>query len=375
MLWEAWLVEMRTGQLSAKLGVLSGTWAETAGAAEEIKLSVDKKSLRGLDLTHWLIPWRAGILITVDGQPLVMGPLTAPPEIDRRAVSMTAGGPRSLLERRYATADDYMPGQGADLAESTLSYTGLSLGSIAWRLVQNAMDRRGGSLPIVHGSPDEVITPGNERNYQGFDISNLGTAHLLELLAGVIGGPQIRFDARWADDTHRRAEWAMRHGTKVSVDIPQDMVLTVDTTAPRGRIAEPTVKTAWTPYAKIYGTGAGEGSGTLIGIAENTDIMNNLPLIEAVISDTSAEDLDALTSTIQATLDTCRTLTVQVNTSVDTAEGQHPTLWHVGEVARVRLSDEWWPLPTEMDARIVTRKGAIGSSIVDVELQAEVVIA
>lgn len=375
MLWEAWLVEMRTGQLSAKLGVLSGTWAETAGAAEEIKLSVDKAPLRGLDLAHWLIPWRAGILITVDGQPLVMGPLTAPPEIDRRAVYMTAGGPRSLLERRYATADDYMPGQGADLAESTLSYTGLSLGSIAWRLVQNAMDRRGGSLPIVHGSPDEVITPGNERNYQGFDISNLGTAHLLELLAGVIGGPQIRFDARWADDTHRRAEWAMRHGTKVSVDIPQDMVLTVDTTAPRGRIAEPTVKTAWTPYAKIYGTGAGEGSGTLIGIAENTDIMNNLPLIEAVISDTSAEDLDALTSTIQATLDTCRTLTVQVNTSVDTAEGQHPTLWHVGEVARVRLSDEWWPLPTEMDARIVTRKGAIGSSIVDVELQAEVTIA
>ena len=237
------------------------------------------------------------------------------------------------------------------------------------------MDRRGGYLPITHASPDELISPGHERNYQGFDISNLSTAHLLDLLSGVIGGPQIRFDARWADDTHRRAEWAMRHGTKVSVDIPQDIVLTVDTTAPRGRIAEPTVKTAWTPYAKIYGTGAGEGSGTLIGIAENTDIMNNLPLIEAVISDTSAEDLDALTSTIQATLDTCRTLTVQVNTSVDTAEGQHPTLWHVGEVARVRLSDEWWPLPTEMDARIVTRKGVIGSSIVDVELQAEVAVA
>ncbi len=363
MLWEAWLIETRTGQLSAKLGVLSGTWAETAGAAEEIKLSVDKAPLRGLDLAHWLIPWRAGILITVDSQPLVMGPLTVPPEIDRRAVSMTAGGPRSLLERRYATADDYMPGQGADLAES------------AWRLVQNAMDRRGGSLPIVHGSPDETISPGHERNYQGFNISNLSTGHLLELLAGVIGGPQIRFDARWADDTHRRAEWAMRHGTKVSVDIPQDMVLTVDTAAPRGRIAEPTVKTAWTPYAKIYGTGAGEGAGTLIGIAENTDLMNNLPLIEAVVSDTSSEDLDTLTGTIQAKLDACRTMTVQVNTSIDTASGQHPTAWHVGEIARVRLSDDWWPLPSELDARIVTRSGTLGSSIVDVELQAEVAIA
>lgn len=374
MPYEAWLVETMTGQLSSKLDVLSGTWSQSAGADDEIKLTVGKDALHGLDLGRWLIPWKAGVLLTVDGQPLVMGPIVSPPDISRLTVGLTAGGPLSILERRYATLADYAPGQGTDLAQSVLSYTGLSLGSIAWRLVQDAMDRRGGYLPITHASPDELISPGHERNYQGFDISNLSTAHLLDLLSGVIGGPQIRFDARWADDTHRRAEWAMRHGTKVSVDIPQDIVLTVDTTAPRGRIAEPTVKTAWTPYAKIYGTGAGEGSGTLIGIAENPDLMNNLPLIEAVVSDTSTEDLDTLTAHIQAKLDTCRTLTVQVNTSIDTASGQHPTLWHVGEVARVRLSDEWWPLPTEMDARIVTRKGTLGSPIVDVELQAEVTI-
>lgn len=374
MLYEAWLVETMTGQLSAKLDVLSGSWSQTAGAADEIKLTVSKAPLRGLDLGRWLIPWKTGVLVTVDGLPLTMGPLTQPPDISRTTVDLTAGGALSLLDRRYATAADYAPGQGVDLAESVLSYSGLSLGSIAWRLVENAMARRGGALPIVQGSPDEVMSPGNERNYQGFDVSNLGTAHLLELLSGVIRGPQVRFDAQWADDTHRRAEWVMRHGTKVSVDIPQAIVLTVDTTAPRGRITEPTVKTAWTPYAKIYGTGAGEGSGTLIGIAENTDIMNNLPLIEAVISDTSAEDLDTLTGHIQAKLDTCRTMTVQVNTSIDTTAGQHPTVWHPGEIALVRLSDEWWPLPTEMDARIVTRKGTIGSPIVDVELQAEVTI-
>lgn len=374
MHYEAWLVETMTGQLSSKLDVLSGTWSQSAGADDDIKLTVGKDALHGLDLGRWLIPWKAGVLLTVDGQPLVMGPIVSPPDISRLTVGLTAGGPLSILERRYATLADYAPGQGTDLAQSVLSYTGLSLGSIAWRLVQDAMDRRGGYLPITHASPDELISPGHKRNYQGFDISNLSTAHLLDLLSGVIGGPQIRFDARWADDTHRRAEWAMRHGTKVSVDIPQDMVLTVDTTAPRGRIAEPTVKTAWTPYAKIYGTGAGEGSGTLIGIVENPDMMNNLPLIEDVVSDTSTEDLDTLTAHIQAKLDTCRTLTVQVNTSIDTASGQHPTAWHVGEIARVRLSDDWWPLPSELDARIVTRKGNLGSPIVDVELQAEVTI-
>lgn len=374
MPYEAWLVETMTGQLSSKLDVLSGTWSQSAGADDDIKLTVGKDALHGLDLGRWLIPWKAGVLLTVDGQPLVMGPIVSPPDISRLTVGLTARGPLSILERRYATLADYAPGQGTDLAQSVLSYTGLSLGSIAWRLVQDAMDRRGGYLPITHASPDELISPGHERNYQGFDISNLSTAHLLDLLSGVIGGPQIRFDARWADDTHRRAEWAMRHGTKVSVDIPQDIVLTVDTTAPRGRIAEPTVKTAWTPYAKIYGTGAGEGSGTLIGIVENPDMMNNLPLIEDVVSDTSIEDLDTLTAHIQAKLDTCRTLTVQVNTSIDTASGQHPTAWHVGEIARVRLSDDWWPLPSELDARIVTRKGNLGSPIVDVELQAEVTI-
>ena len=372
MEWEAWLAETQTGQLGAKLAVLSGTWDESAGAAESVSVVADKGPLKALDPARWLVPWKTAIVLTADGQPTLFGPVINVPKISRNTVQFPVGGVLDILAQRYATADDYGPGQGTELAESVLSYSGLSLGSIMWRLVQQAMNRRGGALPIVHGSPDEASI--HERNYRGFDISNLDTAHLLDLLSGVIGGPDYRFDAQWADEEHRRVQWAFRHGTTVSTDIPQQLVLTGDTTAPRAPISAPDVVCSWTPTGKVYATGAEEGAGVAITVVENESAMLNMPLLELTMSDTSAEELPLLTQRAQARLDRGKTMTVQVNTSIDASVGRHPSLWHVGDIARVKLGDEWWPLPPDMTARIVSRKGTLGSSIIDIELQAEVTV-
>ena len=362
--WSAHLVDTRTGNLTARLDVLgAGTWSDL-----DIKVDAGKQALRGVPPMDWMVPYRSSILVTCDGLPLVLGPIVQVPQVTRSQVSFTAGSLWDLLKYRIGLDADYRPGDGAALAGSVLSLTG-SLGTIAWQLVQAALNRRGGWLPVVHGSPDE-LDPTNERNWKGFDLANLDVAHLLELLAGV--GPDIRFDAGWADDTGRRVQWVMRNGTKVSPDIPQSVTLLVDTTAARGRAGEPQIVCGWLPVAKIYATGAGQDSATPVAIVEHEYLLNNLPLLETTMADSSAEDMDLLASRAQARLDRSQTMTVQVNTSLDCEGGMHPGLWHPGDWARVQLGADWWPLPGRLDARIVTRKGRLGSMVVDVELQSEV---
>ncbi len=364
--WQATLVDTRTGNLGARLDIASGgTWSDT-----EATLTALKKSLRGVQPMDWLVPWRTSILLTVDDQPITLGPILNVPSVSRTQVGFQAGSLWDLLAHRIATADDYQSGAGEALAVSTLSLTG-SLGTIAWQLVLAAQARTGGALPIVHGSPTEP-DPTNERNWKGFDLANLGVAHLLELLSGVIGGPDIRFDVEWANEEHRRVQWVMRHGTRVSPDIPQSVMLVADATAPRGRTSEPQVVCDWQPAAKIYATGAGQDQATMIAIVEDSYLLNNMPLLESTMSDTSAEDLSLLTQRAQTRLERGRTMTVQVNMSLDTDRGMHMSMWHPGDWASVVLGPDWWPLPQQMDARIVARKGRIGSSVVDVEMQAEV---
>ena len=366
-MWEAWLVHTQTGQLTARLDVLSGSWEEAADSGH-ISLEVSKQSLRSVEPAQWLVPWRNSTLLTLDGLPVIGGPLTSVPRLGRTKVQIEAGSIHDIFAQRFATTADHT--DGAALAQSTLTLDGWSLGSIGWRLVQAAMARRGGALPIVHGTLDEAAA--HIRTYPGYDITNLDVAHLLELLAGVINGPDIRFDIEWADDEHRRVQWVMRHGTMVSTDIPQDMVLTIDTTAVRGPVGEPEVICAWTPVSKLYATGAGQDSATLIAIAEDESLMMSMPLLEATMSDTSTEELPLLQSRADARLARGREMTVQVNVAIDTATGRYPSLWHPGDAATVVLGDEWWPLPERMDGHIVGRSGEVGSSVVQVEIQSGV---
>ena len=186
--WTAHLVDTRTGQLGARLGLVSGgTWTETVNAAEDATLNVDKASLHRVRAEHWMLPWDNSVLLTVDGEPLLFGPLISLPDFTKSTVTLKVGGALSLLAYRRGTTD-FRPGQGRELAASQISLNRMSLGSIMWRLVETAITKRGGTLPIVHGSPDEtgLTAGGHERTYKGFDIANLEVAHLLGLLSEVI---------------------------------------------------------------------------------------------------------------------------------------------------------------------------------------------
>jgi hypothetical protein len=77
----------------------------------------------------------------------------------------------------------------------TTAYTGLWLGTIAKRLVAQAMSWTGGDLPIVLPSDESSTDPEHQRTYLGADFKPIGEA--LKQLMEVQGGPEINFQPRF----------------------------------------------------------------------------------------------------------------------------------------------------------------------------------
>ena len=367
-----------TGRLGAELDVLGGSWADTLNESGEIKLSCAKGPLRDVERSRWWVPWANSVLLTVDGEPLACGPIKQTPKLSGSGstVEFAAGGPLDLFERRYALAKDFTPGMEAEMVKSVLSFERMSLGSIMWRLLEVGMAKRAGSLPIVHGSPDETgLVSGHERNYRGFDVANLGVAHLIKLLSGVIGGPDFGFRARWADVSRRRVEWAFVHGTVAAPEIPNSREIVIDTRKPLADVAAAEVHTSYEPAGRIYGTGAGTDAGTLTVIVEDASrLAGGVPIVERVWSDTSIESTDLLGRHVSAQLAGAGVTVVQVNATVEASRELPVTSWFAGDLATVRVGDRWWPVPAVLRQRVIKRSGRFGSNLVDLQAQCEVVI-
>ena len=376
--WRAYLVETMTGRLGHELAIISGTWDEPVNAAGEIKVVAEKEPLRRVEASRWWEPGANTILVTVDGEPLVAGPLLRPPKLsgDGATAEFTAGSGLSLFEHRFGLVRDFRPGQETEMAASVLGFEHMSLGSIMWRLIEGAMGKRGGFLPVVHGSPDEVgLTSGHERHYKGFDVANLGVAHLIGLLSGVIGGPDFAFRPRWADSSRRRMEWVFVHGTVAAPELPQSRELVIDATRPRADVVDAQVHTAYEPVARVYGTGAGTDAGTLLSIVEDADrLSGGVPVVERVWSDTSIENPGLLERHAAAQLAVAGQTLVQVNSTMECSRELPVTSWHAGDLATVRIGERWWPVPEVLRQRVIKRGGRLGSRLVDVESQCEVVI-
>lgn len=114
---------------------------------------------------------------------------------------VTAKSMWSLFDKRLA-----LDPNAADFAASVRTYSNLSLGTIAKRLVQLAESWSGGGLPIV--LPDDVAGTAT-RTYRGYDLGTI--RHYLDLLTQVEGGPEITFDPRLTED-RLGVEWVMRVG-------------------------------------------------------------------------------------------------------------------------------------------------------------------
>lgn len=387
MTWCAYLLRVTDGTKGARLELADadGSWSIPLNAVEDGSVTVPKAQLRRI-APEWWRPWQGGVLVCYvrrDGSevPWIAGPIVQPPAETREMATLTFQGIGALLARRVVTARDY--GQNPDypaasdmvwLARSKAAFKGMSLGTIGQEVVKLATSAKlGGHLPITFPSPRETGAGLNERTYEGFNLANNGAFKRLTELTGVRNGPDIAFRPEWADGAQSRIVWAMHHGTVAQPTIAQAWTMDLDTTSSRSPVADIAVTTDGGGLVnRVYQTGAGEGAGTLIRLAQDTSqLADGMPLLEAVGSTSDSDNPALLQEHAESTLAAGKAPITQITVQVDGSDMRAEVgRWHVGDEVRVTIGDEWLSVRAGTTGkRIIAAKGDLSSAMVDLEFQ------
>ena len=349
-MWGAWLVDTRTGIVGARLPLLAGTASVTLNDADEWDIQVPDGFLDTAPADAYQ-PWRASVLIAhscdllPSWAPFAFGPITTPPAPDtvtingsRHAVDkITGAGMRKIFEYRIETGVDYRP--GAIPTDASITFEGMSLGTIQSELVRRATQRAGGMLPLTFPAQlreTGLGSKGHTRTYEGWNVANNSVDKLITDLTEVKNGPDFMLRPTLSDPDagQWKATCKVLHGTSTDPHIPQDRQLVWDATAPHGPMTGFEVPvSASTLCTRVWATGAGEGSTTAMQVAQADDLLaEGMPLLERTEAHQSVESTDVLAQHAAGTLESGRTVTRQVNATI---EADHPSsvlgTWHVGD--------------------------------------------
>lgn len=288
-MWSASLFQTVSGAIGPRLNFEAMSWSIDLNDTESISMTLKKSDLPKVDLKYWLSPWWAGVVIFWDGCPVVAGPIITRPSEQYDSIKITCGGIRTLLARRLVTLE---LSDWTNLAKSNIQYKGLSLGTIAKRVVVQAQNKLGGSLPITFAVPDETaaMDADHERNYRGFNVQNIDCDAILTKLSNVINGPDIMFRPVLVRDNQLTFE--MWTGTEKQPRIYQPITPVWDSTAVESNISNlQTTTTGTHQTSRTYSVGAGQDEGTLIRVNTNiTPIQRQYPLLETVVSTSQSEN-------------------------------------------------------------------------------------
>lgn len=359
MTWRVSLVETVSGTVGRALDPVAGSWSVEINKVDSGSVTVKKSDLVGMDV-EWFTPWKTSVLfsyVTPDGDvvPWCGGPITGWPSESLTELELSWAGIRKIFERRHIETD--------------LRLTGLTLGEIAWRVVQAGMAKPGGGLPIVHGTPVESGT--HERTYEAWNLANNIVDKRLTELSEVINGPDMMFRPRWAVSDMSRVQWSFVHGTRVDPAIPQTWVPDWDATSQADVVDLDLTSSADEIASRVWGTGAGEGKATVITKAENLSLVTEyFPFLESVISDPDQEKPAPILAKCRAALSGSRRMVDQLSLTVRADSVKNPlTSWQVGDDARVTLPDTFFTAPGgTRDMRIIKASGGLNEQV-SVELQ------
>lgn len=219
--------DLRTGRQIEKLPVMTGPWDDRLDTAETITVKVDLQDpdVRNLGLRN-ASTLAKSYLGVVEGDVIVAcGPIwTFTYDRDAATIDLGAAGLGSYYDHRLILpllaasigVDQWTIPDPSDSTRTipnpalTSSYTGLWLGTIAKRLVQQAHTWTGGNLPVVFQADEADGDADHERNYLGADFKPVGEA--IQDLSNVEDGPETNFQPRFTTD-RLGVEWVMQVGT------------------------------------------------------------------------------------------------------------------------------------------------------------------
>lgn len=289
MSWSVYLIKTMTGQIGPKIDPATLTWSISLNATETASVEIKKSSLGQYDPTEWLTPWVGGVLLKWGDTPIFAGPIIGRPDESFDTIKVDCAGIRSILSRRVV-ASEFI--DWSQLAASTIAYKGMSLGTIAKRVVQQAQQKSNGSLPIAYPVPDQLVADDadHQRTYEGFNLQNLDVDSVLKKLSDVHMGPDIMFKPRLLNDS--RLVWDLWTGTENQPRIVQNNTPVWDSTPVNSGVATlNVVSTGSYVTNRVYSIGDGTDQGTLITVSENAPARNSgMPLLESVIAISKSSD-------------------------------------------------------------------------------------
>ena len=340
-MWTAHLFQTTSGQIGPRLNFESMDWSIELNGTETINMKLRKSDLPAVDLNYWLSPWWAGVVVLWDNEPIVAGPLITRPSESFDVVTIGCGGIRSILSKRLV-AKDLTDTSWANFNKDLLPYSGLSLGTIAKRVVEACQNKVGGRLPISYALAD--MNGIHERNYQSFNVSNINGDDVLTKLSNVIGGPDIMFKPRLLKPNLLTFDlWT---GTDSQPRIYQKYSPVWDTTPAKGMVSSMNVIVTGTyQTSRVYATGAGQDAGTIIQIVTDEKLLQKgYPLLETVVTDGSSEDPAVVMSHALSGLDVNNGSILEVQMTVRT-DGVVPigTFWP-GDMVEI-VTKGWLSLP------------------------------
>jgi hypothetical protein len=292
------------------------TWSNQIGDAS-IKGAIDKNSIQKQSLVWpWealpqieqdmlndlLMPDKHGIFITFDDHPWLWGTIG-----DREDTFTDTSFPvngTSTFFSGYKLVNSF---NNWSATAVKWSQSGVSLGTIAKRMVQTVLEKPGANIPMTFDD-DEITAniPGHdasyhERNFAPYDIANLTVSDLLKNISNVDGGPDIDFRPYVEDG---RVMLHMYFGTEANPYIRQtsDIVFPISAHAAAVSGFKQTVSASYRAD-RVYATGSGQDEGTLTATAEDLSaVQAGYPLKEASVSSTSVTEQETLNETAEAAL-------------------------------------------------------------------------
>lgn len=288
-MWTAYLMQTASGQIGPRVSFDELNWSVELNGTDSIQISLRKSDLPNVNRSLWFAPWWGGIVLCWNEVPIAAGPIISRPTESMENVKLSCNGIRAVLDSRVVIGEYY---NWTGLAKTKVSYKGLSLGTIAKRVVALVQEKPAGKLPISYAVPDETAADDadHERNYQAFNASNIKCGEVLTKLSNTISGPDIMFRPKRVSDSQLTFE--MWNGTERQPRIPQTQWPVWDTTVTDGSIVDvSTIVTGSYQTHRVFATGAGQDEGMIMEVATNTELLKKgYPLLETVISSDSEKN-------------------------------------------------------------------------------------
>lgn len=353
--WKVYALRTTTGEVGSEYSPVAGSWSIELNKIEDFSITVKKKDLLKRERLWWY-PWSGGVLFTYTGEdgiehPVVAGPIHDYGTETTEELQLSCAGIRKIFEHR--------------VIDKNVRFEKMTYGDMSWRLIQLAMDKPGGSLPIVHGIPEEEGR--FEKSYEGWNLANNAVDKLLTERSELINGPDMMFRPRWVPGSNkRRIEWVFVHGTQLNPLIPQSRQPDFDTTTTRSEVAAPSIKSSGEALRhRIWYTGAGEGEGIARTYAENLKgVENGQPFLETVASEADQASLDKLFEKAQGLLAAQSQMIDQLTFKTHARSKKNPLgSFFVGDIATVTLKD-WITIPDgSREMTIIKMNGSLSDEV------------